>query len=177
MTARIPANRSTSSGCCRRSSRLSASRCSRLIDEISSGSSEALTVSTVSFGQPCTRDIQASAARYARFGSLSRDLEWRGRPGKPRRAVGSGLRRSHRISRARLSGPQGGHRGAYRNGAPSVRFTVEHQFGEGDFVATRLRAEIIHRGNTITVRGINISRWEGDRLAEEWAVWETFPSV
>lgn len=65
----------------------------------------------------------------------------------------------------------------YRNGAPSVRFTVEHQFGEGDFVATRLRAEIIHRGNTITVRGINISRWEGDRLAEEWAVWETFPSV
>jgi hypothetical protein len=66
---------------------------------------------------------------------------------------------------------------AYRSGAPSVRFTVEHQFGEGDFLATRLRAETIQDGNAIAVRGINISRWDGDRLAEEWAVWETFPSA
>ena len=66
---------------------------------------------------------------------------------------------------------------AYRSGASSLRFTVEHQFGEGDFLATRLKAETVQDGTTIAVRGINISRWEGDRLAEEWAVWETFPAA
>ena len=61
--------------------------------------------------------------------------------------------------------------GAYRRRLPDVRFTAEHQFADGDFLATRLTASA--RGQTIT--GLNISRWENERLAEEWAVWETFP--
>jgi hypothetical protein len=43
---------------------LSALRCSRVIEATSSGSSEAETFSTASFGRPWTREIQASA-RYA----------------------------------------------------------------------------------------------------------------
>ena len=67
---------------------------------------------------------------------------------------------------------------AYRSAAPSVRFTVEHQFGEGDFLATRLTAEATGpAGKPVSVSGINISRWEDDRLAEEWAVWESFPTT
>lgn len=60
---------------------------------------------------------------------------------------------------------------AYRRRVPDVRFTAEHQFAEGDFLATRLTA--IAGGRTIT--GLNISRWENGLLAEEWAVWESFP--
>lgn len=60
---------------------------------------------------------------------------------------------------------------AYRRRAPDVRFTVEHQFREGDHLATRLTASAGGR----TIRGLNVSRWENDLLAEEWAMWETFP--
>jgi hypothetical protein len=59
---------------------------------------------------------------------------------------------------------------AYRDGAPGVRFRVEHQFGDHDWLATRLTAKADGR----TISGLNISRWEDGRLVEEWAVWETF---
>jgi hypothetical protein len=59
---------------------------------------------------------------------------------------------------------------AYRQRVLGVRFKVEHQFGDGDYLATRLTA--VAGGQTIA--GVNISRWEHDLLAEEWAVWETF---
>lgn len=59
---------------------------------------------------------------------------------------------------------------AYRHRVPGVRFRVEHQFGENDYLATRLSATAADR----TIFGLNISRWEGNLLAEEWAIWETF---
>jgi pyrimidine operon attenuation protein/uracil phosphoribosyltransferase len=67
---------------------------------------------------------------------------------------------------------------AYQRAAPSVRFTIHHQFGEGDFLASRVSAEITDRsGASVSLTGINISRWEDDRLAEEWAVWEELPKA
>ena len=60
---------------------------------------------------------------------------------------------------------------AYRENAPGVRFTPEHQFGQGVYLATRLTA---HAGGR-TITGLNMSRWQDDLLAEEWAVWESFP--
>ena len=63
---------------------------------------------------------------------------------------------------------------AYRKRVPDVRFRVEHQFGEGDYLASRLIAEAPTSGSVTSICGINISRWENGLLAEEWAVWETF---
>jgi hypothetical protein len=63
---------------------------------------------------------------------------------------------------------------AYRANAPTVRFTIDHQFGDDEHLASRTTAHITDQdGREFTLQGINISRWEGDRLAEEWAVWET----
>ena len=61
---------------------------------------------------------------------------------------------------------------AYRERTPDVRFRPEHQFGDGDYLATRLTATAGGR----TICGLNVSRWEDGRLAEEWAVWEPFSS-
>jgi predicted ester cyclase len=67
---------------------------------------------------------------------------------------------------------------AYRQAAPDVRFRVEHQFGEGQYVATRVTAHATDptTGEPIMACGLNISRWEDGLLAEEWAVWETLAS-
>ncbi len=66
---------------------------------------------------------------------------------------------------------------AYRNSAPSAQFTIHHQFGDDEYLATRTSVQITdHEGNEVTLQGLNISRWEGDLLAEEWAVWETLPT-
>jgi hypothetical protein len=59
---------------------------------------------------------------------------------------------------------------AYRRRLPDVRFVVEHQFDDGEYLASRLSATA--GGKTIT--GLNMSRWPDGLLAEEWAVWETF---
>lgn len=63
---------------------------------------------------------------------------------------------------------------AYRAAAEDVRFHVEHRFGNDPFVATRVSATAIRRsdGARLVAAGLNISRWDGDLLAEEWAVWE-----
>ena len=63
---------------------------------------------------------------------------------------------------------------AYRDAAPSTRFTVEHRFADGPFLATRLSARSTSSadGAELVAAGINISRWENDRIAEEWAIWE-----
>jgi SnoaL-like polyketide cyclase len=65
---------------------------------------------------------------------------------------------------------------AYRDRVPGVHFRVEHQFGEGNHLASRLTAHApsVRAGEPATVCGLNISRWEGGLLAEEWAVWEAF---
>ena len=63
---------------------------------------------------------------------------------------------------------------AYRASAPGVRFRVEHRFSSGPYVVTRLSATALRSsdGVALVAAGLNVSRWEGDRLAEEWAVWE-----
>jgi hypothetical protein len=64
---------------------------------------------------------------------------------------------------------------AYRAAAPNVEFRLEHQFGEGDCVATRWTASRnVETEAQESICGINISRWENGLLAEEWAVWESF---
>jgi hypothetical protein len=64
---------------------------------------------------------------------------------------------------------------AYRATAPNVEFRLEHQFGEGDCVATRWTASRnVGTEAQESICGINISRWENGLLAEEWAVWESF---
>lgn len=65
---------------------------------------------------------------------------------------------------------------AYRERVPGVRFQWEHQFGDGEHIATRVTAHAIDSisGAPVSATGINISRWEDGQLAEEWAVWETF---
>jgi len=61
----------------------------------------------------------------------------------------------------------------YRSATPMVHFTVQHRFGEGEYLATRVRAEATdERGKRSVAQGLNISRWRGPLLAEEWAVWE-----
>jgi len=45
-----------------------------------------------------------------------------------------------------------------------------NQFGSGDYLATRLTAS----AGGQTIAGLNMSRWLGGLLDEEWAVWETF---
>jgi hypothetical protein len=63
---------------------------------------------------------------------------------------------------------------SYRASADDVSFRIEHQFGSGAFVATRVSASAIRRadGANLVATGINVSRWDGGLLAEEWAVWE-----
>jgi hypothetical protein len=65
----------------------------------------------------------------------------------------------------------------YRKAAPTVRFNVEHQFGEGEYLATRVTAHATDiSGRPVSITGLNISRWENGFLAEEWAVWENLPT-
>jgi hypothetical protein len=66
--------------------------------------------------------------------------------------------------------------GDFRNRQPGVRFRIEHQFAEGAHLATRLTAQVPvdASGGSATVCGLNMSRWDGGLLAEEWAVWESF---
>lgn len=57
----------------------------------------------------------------------------------------------------------------FRRRFPGVRFTVTEQIAARDRVATRLSAV---RGHEELAVGMNFSRWQGGRLAEEWALWE-----
>ncbi len=61
---------------------------------------------------------------------------------------------------------------AYRTANPGVRFTIEDAFEADDAIASRIIARATRTGAALVAVGLNISRWEGDRLAEEWAVWE-----
>jgi len=64
----------------------------------------------------------------------------------------------------------------YRERVPGVRFSVEHQFGQDEDLATRLTAHAPagEAGTPTAISGLNISRWDNGLLAEEWAVWEAF---
>ena len=65
---------------------------------------------------------------------------------------------------------------AYRT-AFGLRVTIEHQFADGDYVATRYTARGRHdaelmgvppTGKSINVAGICISRCQGGQIVEEW---------
>jgi predicted ester cyclase len=72
-----------------------------------------------------------------------------------------------------------GHEGARRSVAlylelfPDLRFTVEDQVVQGDRVASRWTLQGTHRGRRVTLRGIVISRFAGDRIIEDWAASDT----
>lgn len=58
---------------------------------------------------------------------------------------------------------------------PNIKFTIKDQLAEGDRIATRMTAygTSKHTGQTVHLVGLNISRFVGNRIAEEWPVWET----
>ena len=72
-----------------------------------------------------------------------------------------------------------GHDGARQSVAlylelfPDLSFVVEDQVTEGDRVASRWRLEGTHRGRSVTLRGIVISRFEDGRIIEDWAASDT----
>jgi hypothetical protein len=57
---------------------------------------------------------------------------------------------------------------AFREANPNTRFLVEDQSASGDRLWTRLRAT---REDGAISHGMNVSRFVGGQLAEEWAVW------
>jgi hypothetical protein len=57
---------------------------------------------------------------------------------------------------------------AYREANPGTRFHVDDQSASGDRLWSRLTAT---QGVGRRAHGMNVSRFVGDRIAEEWAVW------
>jgi len=70
----------------------------------------------------------------------------------------------------------------YRTSLPDLTLTIEEQVGEGNTVVTRWRATATNLGPTLgipptgkscDVFGFWMHRFEGDQIAEEWAIWDT----
>jgi steroid delta-isomerase-like uncharacterized protein len=70
----------------------------------------------------------------------------------------------------------------YRTSLPDLTLTIEAQLGEGDTVVTRWRGQGTNLGETLGVPptgksfdvvGFWMHRFEGGKIAEEWAVWDT----
>jgi ubiquinone/menaquinone biosynthesis C-methylase UbiE/predicted ester cyclase len=76
-----------------------------------------------------------------------------------------------------------GHDGARRSVAlylelfPDLRFEVDDQVSEGDRVATRWTLRGTHRGRSVELCGIVISRFEDGRIIEDWAASDTLELV
>jgi predicted ester cyclase len=67
----------------------------------------------------------------------------------------------------------------YRNALSGLRVTIDQQFTDGDYVATRFTIRGTHdgelmgtppTGKDVAFTGITISRCEDGRLAEEWEI-------
>lgn len=67
----------------------------------------------------------------------------------------------------------------YREALDGLRVTIDQQFTDGDYVATRYTISGTHNGDLmgtpptgkgVSFTGITISRCEGGRIAEEWEV-------
>ena len=56
----------------------------------------------------------------------------------------------------------------YRRLFPDLRFTVDEQVTEADRVASRWTLHGTNRGRAVTLSGITISRFDGDRIVEDW---------
>ena len=70
----------------------------------------------------------------------------------------------------------------YRDALSGLRVHIEHQFTEGDFVATRYTITGRHDGDLmgtpasgkdVAFSGLTISRCENGRIAEEWEIVDT----
>lgn len=74
---------------------------------------------------------------------------------------------------------------AYRS-AFGLRVTIDHQFMDGDYVATRYTAHGTHdsefmgvppTGRDVTVAGICISRCRDGKVVEEWDAWDALGAL
>ena len=70
----------------------------------------------------------------------------------------------------------------YRDALSGLRVTIDQQFTEGDYVATRFTVRGTHDGDLmgapptgkdVAFTGITISRCEDGRIAEEWEITDT----
>ena len=70
----------------------------------------------------------------------------------------------------------------YRNALSGLRVTIDQQFTEGDYVATRFTIRGTHDGDLmgapptgkdVAFTGITISRCESGRIVEEWEITDT----
>ena len=70
----------------------------------------------------------------------------------------------------------------YRTALPDLQVPVEAMAGEGDIVLTRWAATGTNTGEMlgaapsgkpVTIFGFWMHRFEGDKIAEEWATWDT----
>lgn len=59
----------------------------------------------------------------------------------------------------------------YHERMPDAEVSVEHQVAEGNLVATRMTARR-GGGPGPGLAGFNVSRFEGGKIVEEWALWE-----
>jgi hypothetical protein len=59
----------------------------------------------------------------------------------------------------------------YRDTYPGTLFTVYDQVSVDDRLWTRLSA---HRGDRAVANGMNRCRFEGELIAEEWAIWSSW---
>jgi steroid delta-isomerase-like uncharacterized protein len=71
--------------------------------------------------------------------------------------------------------------GYFHSAFPDFFWTVEDQVAEGDMVTTRFTFGGTHQGEffgvpgsgkRVEISGINIDRFEGDKLVEEWASYD-----
>ena len=67
----------------------------------------------------------------------------------------------------------------FRRALPDLAVTVDHQFADGDYVASRFTVRGTHQGELfgtpptgreVIVTGITVSRCANGRIAEEWEV-------
>ena len=58
----------------------------------------------------------------------------------------------------------------YRAMFPDLRIEVVDQVADGDRVVSRWVLHGAHRGRRVTLPGITISRFENDKIAEDWTV-------
>lgn len=67
--------------------------------------------------------------------------------------------------------------GKFRKVYLGAHFTIEDQVAEGDKVATRMTATATSSATGMPVKliGLNVSRFQDGRIAEEWPVWEVAP--
>ena len=76
-----------------------------------------------------------------------------------------------------------GHEGARQSVAlylalfSDLRFEVDDQVSQGDKVASRWTLRGTHKGRAVELRGIVISRFEDDRIIEDWAASDTMELV